>query len=70
MSTAVGRAELGQPDDAAQRGGVDERERDEHAALAEAVDEPPLDRRADPRARREPARHHAGDRERARRWRR
>ena len=28
---------------------MDERERDEHAPLAEAVDEPALDRRADPR---------------------
>ena len=52
-------------DDRAERGGVDEGERDQHAPLAEAVDEPALHGRADPGAGGERARHHAGDRERA-----
>ena len=49
-STTVGRAELGEADDRAQRDGVDDRDGQQHPPRAEPVDEPALDRRADRRA--------------------
>ncbi len=65
-STAVGAPSSAPVTSSAERRRVHERERRQHAALAEAVDEPALDRRADAGAGGERARHHAGDRERAR----
>ena len=64
-STAVGAPSSVLSTSSAERRGVDERQRRQHAALAEAVDEPALHRRADAAAGGERAGHHAGDRERA-----
>ena len=59
------RAELRGQHEQPERRRVHERQRRQHAALAEAVHEPALHRRADAAARGQRPGHHAGDRERA-----
>ena len=58
------RAEFGETDDPAQRDGMHDRQREQHAARADPVDEPTLQRRTDARARRQGPGDQAGDRER------